>query len=73
MTEILPEVTLPTHHGPPAFAYESTGVETQFTNALNPDPRNREVLTYHRPETLIEWATQDVQLRARFGTKPCLT
>ena len=37
---------------PLPFIYESTGVETRFTNGLDPDPRSREVFAVHRPETL---------------------
>ncbi len=37
------------------FAYESTGTETHFTNALDPDPASREVFSFHRPETLAGW------------------
>ncbi len=37
------------------FAYQSTGVETRFTNGLDPDPRSRPVFTFHRPETVAAW------------------
>src|SRR6059036_2382291 len=37
---------------PLPFAYESTGIETQFTNQLDP---TRNVFAFHRPETLLEW------------------
>ncbi|MBV9007751.1 MAG: DEAD/DEAH box helicase family protein, partial [Verrucomicrobia bacterium] len=37
------------------FAYESTGVETQFTNRLDPVPKSRNVFAFHRPETLFEY------------------
>jgi type I restriction enzyme R subunit len=40
---------------PLPFLYESTGIETQFTNGLDPDPRSREVFAIHRPETLADW------------------
>lgn len=40
---------------PLAFAYESTGVETQFTNTFDPEPASRQVFTFHRPETLADW------------------
>ena len=40
---------------PLAFAYESTGVETRFTNAFDPEPASRQVFSFHRPETLAEW------------------
>jgi type I restriction enzyme, R subunit len=38
---------------PLPFAYESTGVETTFTNALDPEPASRRVFSFHRPETLM--------------------
>ena len=34
---------LPAWERPLPFAYESTGVETRFTNALDPNPRSRPV------------------------------
>jgi type I restriction enzyme R subunit len=39
---------------PLAFAYESTGVVTRFTNGLDPEPASRSVFSFHRPETLAE-------------------
>jgi type I restriction enzyme R subunit len=42
-------------HKPLPFLYQSTGIETRFTNTLDPDPRSRSVFTFHRPETLLEW------------------
>jgi type I restriction enzyme R subunit len=47
---------LPAHARPLPFLYQSTGVETRFTNRLDPEPRSREVFTFHRPETLAQWA-----------------
>ncbi|WP_308389596.1 type I restriction-modification enzyme R subunit C-terminal domain-containing protein [Acidithiobacillus sp. AMEEHan] len=46
---------LPAWHNPLPFAYQSTGVETRFTNGLDPEPRARPVFAFHRPETLAEW------------------
>ncbi|MCA9178509.1 MAG: DEAD/DEAH box helicase family protein, partial [Planctomycetales bacterium] len=63
---------IPAYHRPLPFAYESTGKETRFTNTLNPDYRSREVFTFHRPETLIEFAQQPEQLRARLKSMPPL-
>src|SRR5262249_56653260 len=40
---------------PLPFAYESTGVETQFTNQLDPIPKSRNVFAFHKPETLLEY------------------
>src|SRR5207237_1223844 len=37
------------------FAYQSTGVETRFTNTLDPEARSRQVFWFHRPETLAAW------------------
>ena len=44
--------------GPLAFAYQSTGVETRFTNTRDPEARSRQVFWFHRPETLAEWIDQ---------------
>ncbi len=50
----LPE-TLPAWRRPLPFLYESTGVETHFTNGLDPEPRARSVFAFHRPDTLAGW------------------
>ena len=47
--------SLPAWERPLPFAYESTGIETRFTNALDPVPRSRPVFAFHRPETLADW------------------
>lgn len=44
---------------PLPFLYQSTGVETRFTNRLDPDPRSRQVFHFHRPETLARWLAAD--------------
>src|ERR1700756_2778179 len=49
---------------PMPFAYESTGVETQFTNQLDPSPKSRNFFAFHRPETLVEY------LWGRVGVPP---
>ena len=55
---------------PPPFRYESTGVETFFRDARDPDPRSRPVFTFHRPETLGAWAAEPDTLRARLARMP---
>src|SRR5216117_3665962 len=50
---------------PLPFAYESTGVETQFTNQLDTSPKSRNVFAFHKPETLLEWVQFETQLNAR--------
>ena len=47
------------------FYYESTGVETYFRDDRDPEPRSRRVFSFHRPETLAEWAGEPDTLRAR--------
>ena len=59
--EGLPD-NLPAHSRPLPFLYESTGVETQFTNRLDPEPRSRLVFSFYRPETLAEWLRSAVTL-----------
>src|SRR6516165_7605506 len=63
---------LPNFRLPLPFAYESTGTVTQFTNALDPDARSREVFTFHRPEELIRLATLDQQVRGLLRQMPPL-
>ena len=57
----LPE-GLPHYRLPLPFAYESTGIETQFTNTLEPDHLSREVFTFHRPEELIRLVSGSAML-----------
>ena len=52
----LPE-GLPAPVRPLPFLFESTGVETRFTNRLDPEPRSREVFHFHQPETFVDWLT----------------
>src|SRR6266516_4002571 len=52
---------------PLPFAYESTGIETQFTNQLDPSPKSRNVFAFHRPETLLEWLEPEHQLNTRLA------
>jgi type I restriction enzyme R subunit len=46
---------LPAWRRPLPFLFESTGVETQFTNGLDPHPRSRRVFAFFRPELLVQW------------------
>jgi type I restriction enzyme R subunit len=55
---------------PLPFAYESTGVETQFTNQLDPSPKSRNVFAFHKPETLLEWVQSETQLNNRLANLP---
>lgn len=72
----LPDGMAPAPIDPLPFVYESTGTETRFTNRYDPDARSRRVFTFHRPETLAEWAQQIVDnpqtptFRARLRAMP---
>jgi type I restriction enzyme R subunit len=50
--------TLPAYIRPLPFLYQSTGIETRVTNGLDPEPRSRQVFSFHKPETLAEWIAQ---------------
>jgi type I restriction enzyme, R subunit len=60
------------NQAPLPFVYESTGVLTHFTDGRDPRPRAREVFSFHRPESLAEWARQPASLRERLQTMPPL-
>lgn len=70
-TEGLDEL-VPAWKRPLPFAYDSTGKVTQFTNGLDPDPRSREVFTFHRPEELHRIVGMPAQLRGRLQEMPPL-
>ena len=63
---------LPAWRTPLPFLYESTGIETLFTNGLDPAPRSRNVFAFHLPETLAGWVQEPETLRARLCTLPPL-
>jgi len=50
---------------PLPFLYESTGVETWFTNGLDPEPAARRVFHVHRPETLRAWLQAELDRLAQ--------
>lgn len=66
---------VPAHVRPLPFLYQSTGVETRFTNRIDPEPRSRRVFSFHRPETLRGWiagAPEALQWVSRPGARPPL-
>ncbi|MBU2753554.1 DEAD/DEAH box helicase family protein [Acidithiobacillus sp. CV18-2] len=46
---------LPRWADPLPFAYQSTGIETRFTNGFDPQPKARSVFAFHRPELFTDW------------------
>src|SRR5712664_3222917 len=72
----LPDELKP-YRKPLPFCYQSTGIETRFTNLMEPDARSRRVFSFHRPETFGDWLTEEAQspgstLRARLKHLPLL-
>ena len=62
---------------PLPFCYQSTGVETRFTNLLEPEARSRNVFAFHKPETFAEWLMDESRspgstLRGRLRYMPPL-
>lgn len=49
------------YQNPLPFSYESTGIETRFTNSLEPDAKSRQVFAFHRPEALLELVNREKQ------------
>ncbi len=54
--------------GPLPFYYESTGIETFFRDERDPEPRSRQLFSFHRPETMAAWLLKDETLRGRLAT-----
>jgi type I restriction enzyme R subunit len=65
-TQGLPE-GLPCWHNPLPFSFQSTGVETRFTNGFDPAPRSRNVFAFHRPELFAEWLSTVFSPSPPFG------
>jgi type I restriction enzyme R subunit len=59
---------LPAYVRPLPFLYQSTGVETFFTNRLDPEPRSRRLFHFHRPDILAEWLQADPQSNGKPST-----
>ena len=63
--------SLPAWRRPLPFVWESTGVETHFTNGLDPEPRARAVFAFFRPELLVQWlAYLPPQVDSAFQQEP---
>lgn len=60
------------NNDPLPFVYESTGEVTRFTDYRDPKPRSRNVFTFHRPETFVQWLSQSNTLRGRLHDIPVL-
>lgn len=58
--------------GEKPFVYESTGTITRFTDFRDPKPRGRNIFSFHKPETLVEWIKKGKSLRDRLLSIPPL-
>ncbi len=65
----LPE-HLPAPIRPLPFLFQSTGVETRFTNGLDPEPRSRGIFHFHKPETLARWLEAEPVFLPVIGGRP---
>ena len=54
------------------FAYESTGVITNFRDTHDTKAHSREAFSFHRPETLLDWTKETDTLRNRMKSFPSL-
>jgi type I restriction enzyme, R subunit len=61
-----------TDSAPLPFVFESTGQITRFTNGRDPQPRSREIFTFHRPETLKSMSQAAQSLRTGIAALPSL-
>ncbi len=75
-SEGVPEA-IPAPRRPLPFCYQSTGIETRFTNLLEPQASSRNVFCFHRPETLARWLKDELSNpgstpKARLASMPIL-
>ena len=57
---------------PLPFLYEATGQVTRFTDGRDPNPRSREVFTFHQPETFQDWTRARRSFRSGIASLPPL-
>lgn len=62
--------SLPAWTRPLPFCYESTGIETKFTNGFDPEPRSRNVFFFHKPETFADWLTDGQVATSQLAAMP---
>ncbi|MCZ8089229.1 DEAD/DEAH box helicase family protein [Flavobacterium sp.] len=60
------------NNDPLPFVYLSNGEIIKFTDFRDPKPRARNVFTFHRPETLLNWFKESKSLRGRLHDLPTL-
>ncbi|MFA5559511.1 MAG: type I restriction-modification enzyme R subunit C-terminal domain-containing protein [Methanofastidiosum sp.] len=63
---------IPSYGNPLPFVYASTGKETSFVDLRDPRPRSRRIFSFHRPETLKEFLSDEKTLRGKLQEMPPL-
>ena len=63
---------IPSYGNPLPFAYNSTGKETSFVDMRDPRPRSRRIFSFHRPESLKEFLSDEKTLRRKLQEMPPL-
>ncbi len=68
---------IPAPRRPLPFCYQSTGIETRFTNLLEPHASSHAVFSFHTPATLAEWLRDELTIpgssfKARLAVMPPL-
>ncbi|MDA7949716.1 MAG: DEAD/DEAH box helicase family protein [Hyphomicrobiaceae bacterium] len=56
----------------PPFSYETTGIETQFTDRRDPKYRTRKVFAFHKPKSLENLLMEVKTLRAKLQDIPVI-
>ena len=56
----------------PPFSYETTGIETQFTDRRDPKYRTRKVFAFHKPNSLENLLMEVKTLRAKLQDIPVI-
>jgi len=66
---------IPAPRRPLPFCYQSTGIETRFSNLLEPHASSRGIFSFHTPSTLAEWLKDELAIpgsafKARLAVMP---
>ena len=61
---------LPAWTRPLPFCYQSTGIETRFTNGFDPEPCSRQVFFFHKPETFADWLSDGQVATSQLAAMP---
>jgi len=63
---------IPSYGNPLPFVYASTGKETSFVDLRDPKSRSRRIFSFHRPESLKDFLSDEKTLRRKLQEMPPL-